>query len=248
MTGALPRAVTFDCWSTLLVERDWPTAHALRVASLRDAAREAGRSIDLDTGILHFDLAWERHMALWRTGVATGAREVADFALESLGLEVSRAVRGHLVTHFEEASHSGRVEPLDGARRTLVALREHGIRLGLVCDTGLTPGRVVRRHLDLHGLLEPLEGLAFSDEVGVPKPHPKAFAAALAPLACAPEDAVHVGDLKAMDVAGARGLGMRTIRIHAEHDDTSRLPDADAVVASHEALLEQLLSGAVIGR
>ena len=56
--------------------------------------------------------------------------------------------------------------------------------------------------------LEPhLEFLAFSDEVGVPKPDPAIFAKALAELGAKPERAVHVGDLKRTDVAGARAFG-----------------------------------------
>ena len=182
-------------------------------------------------------------MKLWREGVASGSRDVASWALESLSLEGRGAAFRHLVSHFEEASHSGRVEALDGARETLAVLRESGVRCALVCDTGLTPGSVVRRHLDRLDVLQHLESLAFSDEVGIPKPHRRIFEAALSPLAVAPGDAVHVGDLRATDVAGARALGMGTVRIRAEHADESDLPDADRVVDSHAALRLALFPG-----
>lgn len=230
------RAVTFDCWATLLAERDWPTAHARRVRALQDAALDEGREISCDRAGAAFDAAWNRHMRLWREGSATGARDVARWALDGLEIPHSGAGWDHLVQHFEEASHSSRVEALDGARETLLALREEGVHRALVCDTGLTPGRVVRRHLQRLGLLELLEGTAFSDEVGVPKPSPRAFAAALGEVGVDPEDALHVGDLRATDVAGARALGMTTVRIRAWHDDVSELPEADFVVDSHADL------------
>ena len=66
------------------------------------------------------------------------------------------------------------------------------------------------------------------------------FQAALEPLETRPEQAAHVGDLRRTDVAGARGVGMRSIRIRWHHDDTSEHPEADAVVDSYRHLLDVL--------
>ena len=235
-TGALPEAVTFDCWNTLLYEDDWRRAHALRVESLARAAAEAGRNVSPEEAGRAFDVAWERHMHLWRAGRASGALEIAEWALEELGLHEPHPALEHLVRAYEEASHSGRVLALEGARGMLEALDLYGVRRALVCDTGLTPGRVVRRHLDHMGLLEHLEVQVFSDEIGVPKPDAGAFLAALEPLGVAPQRAMHVGDLRRTDVAGARALGMLSVRIRARHDDTSDLPDADLIVDSYAEL------------
>jgi predicted kinase/FMN phosphatase YigB (HAD superfamily) len=238
-TTAAPRrlaAVTFDCWATLVVERDWPTAHALRVEALRESAQKSGVTISVEKAGEAFDRAWGRHMSLWRDGVATGARDVARWALEDLEVSVEPAQAQELVERLEEASHSGHVEALPGALTTLQRLRELEISTALVCDTGLTPGRVVRGHLERLGLMSGLDSLAFSDEVGVPKPDRRIFRAALDPLGVASEDALHVGDLRAHDVAGARSIGMRTVRIRAHHDDRTVLPDADRVVDDHATL------------
>jgi putative hydrolase of the HAD superfamily len=235
-----PEAVTFDCWNTLLYEDDWETAHALRVSELQTAAREAGCEVSSREAGLAFDAAWERHMRIWGEGGATGAREVALWSLADLGHRAPHPALEHLIGRFEEASHSSRVLALDGARATLAALGRTGVPCALVCDTGLTPGRVVRHHLDLQGLLSGLSVQAFSDEVRVPKPDPRIFRAALEPLGVAPERALHVGDLRRTDVAGARGLGMVSVRIRARHDDTSALPEADHVVGSHAELGELL--------
>jgi putative hydrolase of the HAD superfamily len=235
-----PAAVTFDCWATLLVEVDWTTAHRMRVQALHDAALEDGLETSFERACEVFDAAWARHMRCWEAGVATGAREVAAWAMEALGSQ-GQAPLAHLVEHFEEASHSGEVRALDGARDTLLALARRGVPRGLVCDTGLTPGRVVRRHLERLGLLELLDALAFSDEVGFPKPDARIFRAALEPLEAMPEGSVHIGDLRAHDVAGARAIGMTTVRIRAIHDDASELPEADLVVDDHEGFRALLL-------
>jgi FMN phosphatase YigB (HAD superfamily)/predicted kinase len=238
------RVVTFDCWNTLLTEMNWKFAHRLRVAELRLAAQEAGRAVSHEDARHAFDAAWSRHMELWRQGVATGAREVAQYGLAALGLDDPHPALEHLIRTFEDASHSSDVRALEGARETLAALERAGVSCALVCDTGLTPGRVVRRHLDREGLLGALAVQAFSDEVGAPKPDARAFAAALGPLGAEPERALHVGDLRRTDVAGARALGMTTVRIRQLYDDDpSPHPDADHVVDSHAelvALLEAL--------
>jgi len=238
---ATPEAVTFDCWNTLIYESDWHLAHALRVTRLRAAAEEAGLPVSPEEATRAFDAAWNRHMDLWRMGEATGAHEVAHWSLENLGLRDPHPALEHLVTTFQEASHSGGVRALEGARETLEALGREGIPCALVCDTGLTPGRVVRQHLDRLGLLSGLAAQIFSDEVGVPKPDPRTFQEALDAVGVGPERALHVGDLRRTDIAGARSLVMRSVRIRARYDDTSPLPDADFVVDSHAALRTLLL-------
>ena len=82
--------------------------------------------------------------------------------------------------------------------------------------------------------------LAFSDEVGAPKPDPRCFLAAIEPLGAEPKHVLHVGDLRRTDVAGARALGMRTARIRARNDDMSALEEADHVVDSHAELARLL--------
>jgi putative hydrolase of the HAD superfamily len=237
-----PMAVTFDCWNTLLVEEDWHLAHALRVEALRNAAVQAGLDVSRDAAAHAFDQAWEIHLQAWSEGRATGALEVARAGLHALGAPEVEPVFQQLIEHFENASHSGRVCALDGARETLCALRDGGVTCALICDTGLTPGRVVRRHLDRLEMLQHLVVQIFSDEVGVPKPDPRPFQAALEGLGVSPTKALHVGDLRRTDIAGARGIGMMSARIRARYDDQRNdLPEADFVVQSHAELRALLL-------
>jgi putative hydrolase of the HAD superfamily len=232
----LPGAVTFDCWNTLLREEDWHEAHRRRVDALLHAARETGARAEPEQAAAAFDRAWQRHIELWEQGVASGAREVAGWAMHELAALTHGATFELLVAHLEHASHSSRVVPVEGAVETVERLARAGVPCALVCDTGLTPGRVVREHLGRLGMIPGLRAQLFSDEVGVPKPSPRIFHAALDALGVAPAGAFHVGDLRRTDVAGARGVGMASVRIAAAHDDASALPEADHVVASHAEL------------
>ncbi len=242
-----PRAITFDCWNTLLYEESWTTAHALRIDALVRAARAAGREVESETAGRAFNSAWQRHMDAWAAGAASGAIEVAHWALAELGLSPHGANLPALVQNFEEASHSSRVLALDGARNALGALSAAGIHLGLVCDTGLTPGHVVRHFLDAQGLLELLGSTIFSDEWSLPKPHPEVFHAALSELGVRASEALHIGDLKRTDVAGARAVGMVTVRLRARNDDTSAHAEADHVVDDYAGFLALLGIDATAG-
>jgi len=234
-----PRAVTFDCWSTLIYERDPAAAAALRAAALCETLGRAGLEVAPEAAGAALDAAWRRHSELWTAGVASGATEMAGWALAELGVE-DAAAAARLAPRLAEASRAGEIVALDGAGATLERLAAAGVRRALVCDTGFSPGRVVRELLARAGLLALLEVTIFSDEAGVPKPDPRVFHAALEPLAVAPAEAAHVGDLRRTDVAGARGVGMRSVRLRWHHDDRSPLPDADVVADSHAHLREIL--------
>jgi len=108
-----------------------------------------------------------------------------------------------------------------------------GVRLGIVCDIGLTPSLVVRELLDRHSLLELFDDTTFSDEVGHYKPARPIFEHALQRLGDVnPERAAHVGDRRRTDVAGARAMGMTAVRYNgAYEDDAVSAPEADIVLA-----------------
>jgi putative hydrolase of the HAD superfamily len=231
------RAVTFDCWGTLLYEPDPMRSFGPRVDAVVETVAGAGTPIDSDTARAALDAAWHRHVALWQEGQASGASEIATWTLDALGLQTPELAES-LGLRLGDASLGSEVIALDGAREALARLAQAGIRRALVCDTGFTPGHTIRELLDRQGLLEHLEVCIFSDEAGVPKPHPSVFQAALEPLGARPEESAHVGDLRRTDVAGARGFGMRSIRIRWHHDDQSDHAEADTVVNSHAHLLE----------
>jgi putative hydrolase of the HAD superfamily len=238
--------VTFDCWGTLLFERDRAQAQRLRVDAVLRVARRGSSALDAETARAALDAAWRRHFDAWHAHRATGAAEMAGWILDSLLLDAAarRELRPELERALAEASLESEIVALEGARETLEWLAAAGLRRALVCDTGFSPGRVVRQLLARTGLLPLLEALAFSDEVGVPKPHARIFEHALGALGAAPAAALHVGDLRRTDVAGARRLGMRTVRIRDHFDDTSEHAEADHVADSHAHLRELLGAGA----
>jgi len=234
-----PGAVTFDCWSTLIYEVRPERGRTVRIEGLERIARRFGASVDRPRATEAFMTAWGRHWELWTRRIASGAADMARWSLERLDVS-DPAAEQELTRHYAEATLGEEIRALDGAHETLSLLAAAGVRRGLICDTGFTPGPLVRRLLDRAGLLGFLEVQIFSDEVGVPKPDPKVFEAELGALSVVPGESVHVGDLRTTDVAGARAFGMGSVRICWHHDDRSEHPEADVVAESHAHLRELL--------
>jgi HAD superfamily hydrolase (TIGR01509 family) len=94
------------------------------------------------------------------------------------------------------------------AEPTLRALRERGIRTAAVSNVGFD----LRPVLAGLGLLEHLDAVVLSFEVGAVKPAPAIFAAACAAVEVEPARALMVGDHAAAD-GGAAEAGIRTLLI-----------------------------------
>ena len=229
-----PKAVTLDCWSTLLMDVDFQGALHHRGAFLAAMSTRLGRELGHEAGIALIDRSWAVHVDAWRRGQIFGPEGAARWCLEELGLPADP----ELVEELAEAIATGTLEvgtaPVEGAAEALGVLREAGIPTALVCDTGFSPARSVRAALRRHGLA--LDHYFFSDEVGVPKPNPAIFQAALAATGAAPAEAVHIGDLRRTDVAGALGAGMAAIRFAGVHDDGWMAEDCRADVEADAVL------------
>ena len=226
------RAVTYDCWGTLLQDRDWEGAMHKRIGAL---SRFMDLELDDATSLLHE--AWRKHEEAWKQVAAFGPGRMAAYCLEARGISDDASLEA-LTREFEEATIEYGVDPVEGAAETLEALERAGMRRALICDTGMTPGRVVRQLLDQAGLLQYLEVLCFSDEVGEPKPGNQIFEKALAGLGVSPPEAIHIGDLRRTDIAGAHDVGMHAARFRGVHDDQSDAPEAKIVLDRHEQLLD----------
>jgi putative hydrolase of the HAD superfamily len=93
---------------------------------------------------------------------------------------------------------------------TLEALRDLGLRLGVVSNAAYLP-RLMREQMIALGLSRYFGALTFSSEVGVRKPHPAIYEDALHKLGAQPSRTLFVGDRVREDVEGPKALGMRAV-------------------------------------
>jgi putative hydrolase of the HAD superfamily len=231
-----PEAITFDFWGTLF---KW-SGRTMEIR--KEAVRRfiAGHRAELPAEIVDaaFQSGIDAGTAAWKESRHFGPEAIIEHLLAELRLEAPPEAREELRALLEDPEPDGVLTPIEGVVETVAGLRERGIRLGIVCDSGLMVGRVLRGRLDRSGLARHFEpaALAFSDEVGVTKPRPEIFLRSLDALGVAPAQAAHVGDLHFTDMAGAKALGMRAVRFRGFNDDDSAGPEGDAVIDRYEDL------------
>lgn len=242
------RAVTFDCWDTLIAEADPRRAFELRFMRFRrfvlarrpEVARQGASGEAVVDGALTD--AWQAHADTTRRGEHSGARNVAVASLGRFGIDDAESIAEVAAMLSDTRSERG-IVALPGALANLCSLARRGVRTGLVCNTGLVCADTTERWLAELGLLSYLQARIFSDRVGRAKPDTRPFELVLDGLGIPGHAAVHVGDSRRCDVAGARACGMPTVRMTACVDDRGRGPEADRVVGDHAALAP-LLRGA----
>ena len=103
----------------------------------------------------------------------------------------------------------------DGVQKTLLDLKHRGYLLGIVTDTA-NPVHVKLNWFDHGGFVHVWDSIISSKELGVRKPDPRIYQAALRQLGVASERTAFVGH-KASELEGARAVGMKTIAFNYEN-------------------------------
>jgi len=98
-------------------------------------------------------------------------------------------------------------QPMPGAQDMLAALRERGIRTGVISNLGWT-GEALTDRLQRLFPEHAFEFVIASSDYGVRKPNPLIFRAALSRADLPPEDVWFCGDQIDADVFGAQGSGI----------------------------------------
>ena len=235
-------AVTFDLWDTLVTDRDLLDRMALRATRLRDALAPLGMYPDDEELEQAFAESWRNFDRAWTTEHRTpSTAESIDVALGELGVDAPAATREAITRTMEDLVIEVPPVPVEGAAEVLAELAGC-YRIGLVSDTGLSPGRALRPVLDGLGLLQHFTFLYFSDEGGMSKPDPRVFALVLEKLGARPPEAAHVGDILRTDIVGAQRAGMHSIHFVGVNASDAAWSTADRVI-EHLSDLPRALAG-----
>ena len=235
------RAVTFDFWDTIVAATagSGDGIRRLQIDRFAQTLAAAGRPVPSEELEAAFDANWVRFEERWvaNSGQHTPAESV-ELIAERIGVELAEDLRADLIGGFGHVGERMELRTGTGIEEALPALRAAGLRLGIVCDVGLTSAPILRARLDGLGLLGMFDAWAFSDETGWFKPAAEAFEPALGELGVEdPASAAHVGDNRRTDVAGALALGMLAVRFTGFHDRSPDSgPEADHVIDDHRKL------------
>jgi REG-2-like HAD superfamily hydrolase len=128
-------------------------------------------------------------------------------ALASIGIDDADGSKARALSHG--FGRAGIWQAYPEAASVCERLKAAGLRLAVISNGSVT----VRNLLDQAGLLHHFELVIASQDLGIQKPDPRIFQAALAALGVEAGEAVYVGDLYEVDVAGAREAGMGAVLI-----------------------------------
>jgi putative hydrolase of the HAD superfamily len=119
----------------------------------------------------------------------------------------------------------------DGVPQTLASLKQKGYLLGIITDTA-NPIHVKLNWFERGGFGHVWDAIISSNEIGLRKPHPDIYRAALRQLGVTGEQVVFVGH-KTSELDGAKVLGMKTIAFN--YDQAAR---ADRYIDNFADLLD----------
>ncbi len=205
------KAITFDFWATLYKSKT--VDYNKRLLALKELVEQySGATFSVEQFGAAMKLARRTWGETWETEHRTmTADEWLEIMLAKLEATLNADHRLEIKTQMEDSVLTNLPVLAPDAQAVLPELAAH-YRLGVISDTGLTPGRVLRQILEKDGIIGYFSQLTFSDEVGRSKPHPQAFLITLEALEAQPREGVHVGDLLRTDIAGAQQVGMRAVQ------------------------------------
>lgn len=212
------KAAFFDVGGTLI--RPWPSVGAV-YARVGERHGFVASSVAMEKA---FRNAW--HKAKTADGGLTTSekhwwQQLVFEVLETLQLGGSDAAR---TMYFEElyntfaSADAWQVFP--DVADALHRARGAGLHVGLISNWD----ERLRQLLTSTGLAQQVDSITISCEVGVEKPAPAIFHAALRAAGVAADDAIHVGDDFETDVRGAAVVGMQGVLIDRTAQATHACP------------------------
>ncbi len=132
-----------------------------------------------------------------------------DLILTRFGIKADKELLSKIMKKMQQLYEGVTFVLFDDVLSTLKTLKQQNFILGLLTNLAKDVNSTCRNL----GLEPYLDFIVSSGEVGVDKPDPHFFLAALEQAGVSAAEAVHVGDQYKLDVVGARGVGITPILI-----------------------------------
>ena len=160
-----------------------------------------------------------------------------------IAAKILSAAPGPLEEKIERLIYRGweplfkKIKLFKGAAQTLAALREAGLKMGLLSDF---PPEKKLENLNISGLWD---AVLCSERCGALKPHPSSFTELAAAMGLPPEKILYVGNSHPYDVAGAKRAGMKTALIKSPLSPGGRKkPRADFIFSDYRQLYDFMIN------
>jgi len=225
--------VTFDLWNTLIAHDEFYDGRIqeARYEGIARVLHDAGHDVSREN-IMGAYAGSDKYLnERWATDRDMDTGEQVEVLLRCLGIAPEPGLVESLADPYANAVLQ--VEPflVDGTLEALDRIRDSGLRMALISNTGRTPGAAMRKVIGKMGLLDYFEVTTFSNEAGYLKPHPRIFELTLSRMGAKPGQTVHVGDHDVLDMRGAKAYGMKSVRVLQYAGDKGSTCEPDACVA-----------------
>ena len=230
------RAITFDFWRTLfyadsrLQERRQARVDAVvRLTGLpHEAVKETMKSIAAEFLRIHITEQRTLHPL-----------DAIPMLERQLNITLVDDQAAALSEEWADALLLYPPEPIEGALEAVRAAANY-VPVGLISDTGISPGPQIRTLLDRCAFLDHFASLSFSDEVGAAKPQAAIFDHAVAGLEVAAAELLHIGDLEPTDVSGAHNFGAKAALFCGDNARYAEGSQADFIFRNWDEFVERL--------
>jgi putative hydrolase of the HAD superfamily len=227
------KSVSFDLWETLLTDTPELSRRQerLRLDRMERVLVERGFPQTAERIEQAYRALWHRCLELyWSRDEDIACRVQIEHFLEALDLDPATFDEPSLAA-LEEVYANAAIDVLPsivpGAHEVLAALRDRGFRIGLISNTGRTPGYALREILDRLGLASSIDAMVFSNEHGACKPQPSIFETLRDALDVTYDEMMFVGDNLYVDVHGAQRLGITAVHFDPPTRGTAIAPPVD---------------------
>ena len=229
------KAITFDFWRTLFRDTRNGERWKMRAEALAEVTGKPKE--DAKDALKKVMSEFLRvHIAEQRTLVPQDAIPMVEASLDTV---IAPECVESLKDAFARAILSLPPEPIEGALEAVRKAAER-VGVGLVSDTGISPGFALEELLKSFGFLEHFDVLVFSDVVGVSKPQPAMFEEAAKGLGVRPEELLHIGDLEPTDIQGALDFGAKAALFCGDNERFAGATRADYTFKSWGEFVDRL--------
>lgn len=218
------KLITFDFWNTIFdssngrERNDMRTDALIEELSEYNISRESINSMIAEVGE-YFNGLWVKEQ---RT---PSSEEMVSYIWTKYELPANETKQSKLVRTFQEAVLIYPPVLNPGVKEVIDKLEKKYV-LGVISDTGFSPGNILRTMLNNEEILHYFSYFSFSNEIGYAKPHRSMFDNIFEKSGISAEFGVHIGDIERTDVVGAKNAGMTAIKYKG--DETSKIYNKDS--------------------
>lgn len=205
------RAMTFDFWNTLYGDPRNKDVLERRVERFYKVLKGEGFRYTRQAILEAFRACWGKaHYEQRVNGREMTPLGHLEYIKKKLSLRSNALLDGELYQAYTQVMLDVPPTLNDGVPEVLKELSTR-YRLAVICNTGATPGVILRKIMKADGIYSYFNVTVFSDEVGWAKPNTRIFMYTLSRISVQPTEAVHVGDDGITDVIGAKKAGMKVV-------------------------------------